>query len=156
MKFVFEVKSELALKWKYDDGGRKESGFQGDTGDCVVRSIAIALGKDYQVVYNELNAIAKVERPHTKKGKRSSSRTGVFRRTYENYLKALGWQWVPTMKFGQGCRVHLRKGELPEGRLIVAVSKHLCAVIDGVIHDTHDPGRQGQRCVYGYYIKEEA
>lgn len=41
--------------------------------------------------------------------------------------------------------------ELPSGRLIVAVSRHLCAVIDGVIHDTFDPSRDGTRCVYGYF-----
>jgi hypothetical protein len=27
-------------------------------------------------------------------------------------------------------------------------------VIDGVVHDTHDPRRGGTRCVYGYYQKK--
>jgi hypothetical protein len=45
----------------------------------------------------------------------------------------------------------LKADELPAGRLIVSVSKHLVAVIDGVAHDTHDPSRGGTRCVYGYY-----
>src|SRR6516164_288534 len=43
------------------------------------------------------------------------------------------------MRIGQGCTVHLARGELPMGRLIVSVSRHVVAVIDGVIHDTHDP-----------------
>jgi hypothetical protein len=30
-------------------------------------------------------------------------------------------------------------------------SRHLVAVIDGVIHDTHDCSRDGTRCVYGYF-----
>lgn len=47
--------------------------------------------------------------------------------------------------------MHLRDGELPEGRLIVRVSGHLVAVINSVIHDTHDPSREGTRCVYGYF-----
>jgi hypothetical protein len=47
--------------------------------------------------------------------------------------------------------VHLRAEELPGGRLIVKVSKHVVAVIDGVINDSHDPSRGGTRCVYGYY-----
>jgi len=38
--------------------------------------------------------------------------------------------------------------------LIVKVSKHLTTVIDGVLHDTHDPSRRGSRCVYGYYLKK--
>jgi hypothetical protein len=55
------------------------------------------------------------------------------------------------MKIGQGTTVHLRTEELPTGRLVVRLSGHLCAVIDGVIHDTHDPSRQGTRCVHGYW-----
>jgi hypothetical protein len=55
------------------------------------------------------------------------------------------------MQIGSGCKVHLRDGELPTGRLVVFVSKHYTAVIDGVIHDTYDPSRAGTRCVYGYF-----
>ena len=60
------------------------------------------------------------------------------------------------MKVGGGCQVHLRATELPSGTLIVRVSKHLSAVIDGVIQDTHNPSRGGSRCVYGYYIKRDS
>jgi len=48
----------------------------------------------------------------------------------------------------------LRADELPQGKLIVRLSKHLTAMIDGVIQDTHDPSRGGKRCVYGYYTKQ--
>ena len=68
------------------------------------------------------------------------------------------------MAIGSGTRVHLCEEELPRGRLIVSVSRHLTAVIDHVIHDTYDPQRDGiahengvdrivRRCVYGYYTK---
>jgi hypothetical protein len=40
---------------------------------------------------------------------------------------------------------------LPSGRLVVSASKHLTAVIDEVIHNTHDPSRRETRCVYGYW-----
>lgn len=60
------------------------------------------------------------------------------------------------MCIGSGCKVHLRDGELPMGRLIVNVSRHTVAVIDGVIHDNHDPQRDGMRCVYGYWTKGQA
>jgi hypothetical protein len=66
-------------------------------------------------------------------------------------MKQLGWVWTPTMQIGSGCTVHLRPSELPSGRLVVSVSKHLTAMIDGVIHDTHDCSRRGKRCVYGYW-----
>jgi hypothetical protein len=58
------------------------------------------------------------------------------------------------MFIGQGCKVHVREDELPSGRLILQLSKHFTAVIDGKVHDTYDPSREGTRCVYGYFIKE--
>ena len=136
--------------WVFDDGGRSSTKFTGETTDCVVRAIAIATGTPYAEVYQDLNMLAQGERPR-KGSKRSSSRTGVYRRTYERYLLTRGWKWTPTMGIGTGCRVHLRSNELPAGRLVVSLSKHVCVVIDGVAHDTHDPTRDGTRCVYGYY-----
>jgi hypothetical protein len=73
------------------------------------------------------------------------------RRRISAYIESLGWQWTPMMKIGSGCKVHLRADELPSGRIIARVTKHLVAVIDGVIHDTHDCSRGGTRCVYGYW-----
>jgi len=147
------------MEFKNDDGGRVAAGFEGKTGDCVTRAIAIATGRDYREVYDALfegqrkfgegrSRAAKVAR------KNPSPRTGVFRKVYQKYLEDIGWEWVPTMKVGEGCTTHLRADELPSGRIIARVSKHLCAVIDGVIHDTHDPSRNGSRCVYGYFIKK--
>jgi hypothetical protein len=37
------------------------------------------------------------------------------------------------------------------GKLVVSLSRHYAAVIDGVIRDTHDCSRDGNRCVYGYW-----
>lgn len=153
------------MKFQYDDGGRSAAGYKGTTGDCVTRSIAIATGKPYQQVYNEINALAK-KTERRKRGK-SSARNGVHKTTIRKYLESLGWQWTPTMHIGSGCKVHLIDGELPIGRLIVSVSKHITCVIDGVIHDTHDPQRStiivedgikriAARCVYGYWQKQSS
>ena len=143
------------MKCVYNDGGRASAKYLGHTGDCVCRAIAIATGETYQTVYDWLFQYAQRERPGSKrrKGRRSSPRTGVFKPTYTRLLTDLGWTFTPTMSIGSGCKVHLRAGELPNGRLIVSVSKHMTAVIDGVIHDTHDPSRRGTRCVYGYWSK---
>lgn len=140
----------------FDDGGRKDAGFIGAAGDCVARAIAIAAEIPYREVYAALNEAAKGERQRVKwcrRSTKSSARNGVFKSTYRKYLASRGWNFTPTMAIGSGCTVHLRAEELPPGRLIVAVSKHLCAVIDGVIHDTHDPRRASGRCVYGYFSK---
>lgn len=164
------------MKFVYDDGGRSACGYTGKAGDCVTRSIAIATGKPYQEVYDALNELAENERTGKRKRGKSSARNGVYKGTIHKYLDRLGWKWTPTMFIGSGCKVHLHDGELPMGKLIVSVSKHLTAVIDGVIHDTHDPQREvhtmefngasssddprvvrliQRRCVYGYYLKGE-
>lgn len=135
----------------FHDGGRVAAGYRGKTGDCVTRSIAIATGKTYQEVYDALNGLAQRERISKRKKRRSSSRTGVYRETYQRYLESLGWRWTSTMSIGSGCQVHLRTSELPAGPLLVKVSRHLTAVIDGVLYDTHNCSRGGMRCVYGYF-----
>ena len=42
-------------------------------------------------------------------------------------------------------RTSPESGDFRGGRLIVAVSKHMVAVVDGVIHDTSDCSRNGSR-----------
>jgi hypothetical protein len=142
------------LKFVYDDGGRAEAGFKGEAGDCVTRAVAIATGLPYGRVYEALaDGMATSSGKHYSRGQRSA-RNGVFRDVYQSYLAELGWQWTPTMKIGSGCTVHLAKGELPGGNLVARLSRHVVAVVDGVVHDTHDPTRGGTRCVYGYFAKE--
>lgn len=146
------------MKLVYNDGGRAAAGFKGVTRDCVCRAIAIACERPYQEVYDVLNERAKVYRDkENAKGKgrtrTTSARTGIPRAVYEPLLREWGWEWKPTMLFGQGCKVHLKESELPGGRIIVSLSRHLATVIDGVLHDTYIEDRDGTRCVYGYFWK---
>ena len=143
----------LKMNYIYDDGGRSKAGYKGKTGDCVCRSIAIATGMPYREIYDLINETAKMERTGPRKRKKSNARTGVYKYTLHKVMEKLGWEWTPTMNIGTGCQVHLIEDELPEGRLVVSLSKHTTAVIDGVIHDTHDPSRNGTRCVYGYFSR---
>lgn len=162
-----------------DDGGRAAAGYKGRAGDCVARSIAIAAGLPYADVYQALASGTGNQRAG-KRGKRAASaRSGinVKRKWFKDYMASLGFVWHPTMQIGSGCKVHLHDGELPMGRLVVSLSGHYTAVIDGVIHDTHDPQREmhciepdhgqelkagqwrnengicsiSRRCVYGYW-----
>ncbi len=142
------------MKYVYNDGGRAVE-FKGQTGDCVTRAIAIVSGKSYREVYDVLNEMSKNERIGKRQKNRSNSRIGVHRKTYEKYLLANGFRWVAMMKIGVGCTMHLKDDEIPVGHLILSLSRHLVAVIDKVIYDIYDPSRNGTRCVYGYYIKEE-
>ena len=130
--------------FKYNDGGRNKYFKATGVGDCTIRAIAIATGKDYLEVYKALKVL--------NGGK--SCRNGTPKDVDKKYLTQLGWAWHPTMKIGSGCKVHLNENELPSGTIIVSVSKHLTCMIDGVINDTFDCSRQGTRCVYGYWTKD--
>ena len=147
----------MHIEFNYNDGGRKDTGRKGSTGDCVARSIAIAANIPYEQVYNRLaegNATQRVTR-NTRKAsarKRTASH-GIYtrRKWFKDYMQLLGFVWTPTMQIGSGCTVHLRADELPQGRIVVALSKHYAAVINGVLNDTYDCSRNGTRCVYGYW-----
>jgi len=175
------------MKFVKTDGGRAAAGFKGIAGDCVTRAVAIASGKPYQEVYDALAAGNATQRKTKRTAKTGrgvrTAREGIYmhRKWFKDYMASLGFAWVPTMRIGSGCTVHLADGELPMGRLVVRVSKHSCAVIDGVIHDAYDPSREThcirqddgsqlkvgewrnsngicwieRRCVYGYWILKE-
>lgn len=145
------------LRFVRNDGGRAKAGYKGDARDCVCRAIAIAANRPYQEVYDRLakgNAEQRKSKHRTKRYAKSA-RDGIYtgRVWFNQYMEELGFVWYPCMKVGSGCKVHLRPDEIPmKGRIIVSLSRHLCAVIDGVINDTYDPSRDGHRCVYGYWV----
>jgi len=152
----------------YNDGGRSESGYVNSDRDCTVRSIAIATDLNYKVVHKDLSKLNKAN--STKIGANSARYANTTMPVIKEYLNSLGWKWIPTMIFGQGCKVHLHKDELPSGRIIARLSKHITCMIDGVINDVSNPQRGAlvgvrngkpfrqseKRCVYGYWIKEVA
>jgi hypothetical protein len=142
------------LKFVITDGGRAAAGFTGRAGDCVARSLAIITGRPYQEIYDRLAKETGSQRRGKYTGHRISSAShgiNTGRKWFKDYMRELGFVWVPTMGIGTGCTVHLRADELPMGRLVVSVSKHFTAVIDRVGFDTHNPDRGGRRCVYGYW-----
>lgn len=161
MFFLKKLFSRSNLELKINDGGRAAAGFKGQAGDCVVRSIAIATGSPYQKIYDDLfkanqefRNTSRTKLARSLKQRNDSPRTGTHRVVLKKYLEKLGWKWIPTMFVGKGCKVHLKREELPMGTLIVSCSKHLTVVIDGVLNDIFDCSRNGTRCVYGYWTKE--
>ena len=140
----------------YSTGGREKYFKSNVVGDCVCRAIANATGMDYKQVYDLINSYAKKEHLSKRKKKKSNARNGVTKDTMWRILTDLGWKWIPTMLIGSGCQVHLNEKELPDGTLIVSVSKHLTCVKNRKLYDTYDCSRGGTRCVYGYYIKERS
>ena len=113
----------------WNDGGRAASGFVGLTRDCVTRSIAIATGRAYRDVYNELGEAAEM-----------SPRNGVYLDVAADYLETAGWERhrLPEPKpFELGC--------VPGGVAIVHLcspgrrSSHMTSVLNHVVHDTWNP-----------------
>lgn len=141
-------RNRIDVPWVHDDGGRSAYFIGERAGDCVVRAFAICLERDYKEVYDRM---AELNQQYGGR-KYKTARDGVSKQAYKRYA---GFEtdlvWHPLMGIGTGCTVHLRPDELPMGRIICRVTKHMVAVIDGVIHDTYDCSREGTRCVYGYY-----
>ena len=144
------------MTYTHTDGGRAAAGFKGSASDCATRALALAAEIPYREAYNLINEYAAAEIPSRRRRGKSSARTGVHTVTFKKVMADLGWEWTPTMQIGSGCTVHVREDELPDGRLILNLSRHFAAFIDGVLHDTHDGSRDGTRCVYGYWHKEDA
>ena len=129
------------MRFSYNDGGRAKYFSASKVGDCVTRAIAIATDTDYKDVYNKITDIVGY-----------TPRNGVRKTDTKKVMKAFGGVWHACMTIGSGCKVHLADNEIPmRGRIVCSVSKHVCAVIDGVINDTYDASRDGGRCVYGYW-----
>jgi len=153
------------MKFIYNDGGRSKYFKAENVGDCVTRAICNATGKDYKEVYNRLNEMSKRESVKRHRGhKRSQSRNGVFKETWKRYLNEIGWVHHSTCTPGSRReKVKLVEGALPQGTLIVQLSKHLTCLKDGVIYDTYDCSKKDyydfdgnlvtndERCVYGYW-----
>jgi hypothetical protein len=152
-------------RWVKDDGGRgSDIRRKGEVGDCVARAIAIATQKPYREVHDALTLAtvryvaagksAWARRARHRGGVRAfHADHGVHNEVSGPYLKALGWRYTSTKERPRGKGIHLRADELPPGRLIVCIPRHLVAVIDGVIHDTHDCSEGGRCRIQGYWTE---
>ena len=131
----------MYLQFHFNDGGRSNYFKAAKVGDCVTRALAIATGRDYKEVYELVRRVSG-----------DTPRNGVKKSMSKKVAKMLGGTWHACMQIGSGCTTHLRANEIPmRGRVVCSVSGHLVAVIDGVINDTYDCSRDGNRCVYGYW-----
>lgn len=143
------------MKFIHSDGGRNKYFKASNVGDCVCRAICNATGEDYKKIYDLINELSKNERTSKRKRGTSNARSGVYKSTEKKIIEdILGWKWHSCMTIGSGCQVHLTDNELPNGNLIVRVSKHLTCVKNGILYDTYDCSRNGTRCVYGYWSRD--
>lgn len=130
------------IKFIFNDGGRAAAGFRGKT-DCGIRAMAVSC----EISYQEARKRCKDASSMGKKGSKAVSR-GMYKDDMTAALKTLGWSWRKAPKFvGRKARC----SDMPAGRVIVRMSKHFAAVIDGVLHDTWD---SSEKMAYGYWQKD--
>lgn len=141
------------MEFIYSDGGRSKYFAASKVGDCVTRAICNATGKDYKEVYDRINTLEKTRRVG-KRERRGSARGGVRKSVLKHYIEQeLGLKWVSCMGIGTGCKVHVSNNDLPNsGSFILNLSGHLSCIKDGKLYDTYDCSRDGNRCVYGYWV----
>jgi hypothetical protein len=138
------MKGTEMTTWVYNDGGRAEAGYKSTAADCVVRALAIAMDLPYKVIYEDLrNYLADRNQP--------SPRNGVRVDLVKQYFAYFGFRYRKI----NSETVTLHKDELPKGRVIANLPKHVTAVIDGIVNDTYDPNQKKHQRLLGYWILPE-
>lgn len=133
----------MKAEFVWHDGGRAGAGFVGHTGDCVVRALAIATGKNYRNVYDKIFDAS---------GK--TPRKGVVVSVTDQILSADGFNCVkldPPQPFED-------LSDISQGIVVVRFASvygstrgHLCTVVDGTIYDTWDASRDDRYVVDQYW-----
>lgn len=141
------------LPFIYNNAGRKNSA----KGDCLTRSISIIAELPYEDVYETVKLFC--SRRRSKWSNDDSPDIGVNKETTRRILKHFGFKYFPIMKIGQKCdsifcKENYDKGILPNGKVILSMMQHVCAFIDGELHDVEDVNRDSEGnlyYVYGYW-----
>ncbi len=111
------------------------------TGDCVIRSIALATGKSWDEVFKELFAIAFEKKMMVNN-----------KEVYVQYLESLGWvkNKMPRKPDGKRLTVVELSTLYYKTTMLVEISKHMTMVSEGVMTDIWNCGRKS---VFNYYTK---
>ena len=135
----------MMIDYIFDDGGRAAAGYRGDTGDCVVRAIAIAGAVPYRHAYDAM-AEAMAEHGYSRSGNAyilSEQRRKAPRRRGQRkardvqrlVVEEFGFQPV---QFTRGPRPTYTEAHAEHGTCIVKTTKHVAALRDGALRDTFD------------------
>lgn len=125
--------------YRYYQPNKKD--LKDDYGDCVIRSLTKALGKEWMQVFEELLPYAR-ELQCMPNGKPC----------YEKYLIKNGFSYkgVSNKKGAKRPTVDSFAKEHKTGIYVLRVAHHLVAVVDGFYYDTWD---SGGKSMYGYWEK---
>lgn len=124
------------ILFQYNDGGRHRAGFDSYVGDCVTRAISIIFDFKYLDAHEQVNILSR-----RFKDKDSLVPNGISLSTTKKLMKHFNLIW---------CQANDYSLIPKKGKYILNLPNHVCAVIDGVIHDTHDSRKKSNR-IYGYW-----
>ena len=135
----------------HDDGGRTGAGFEGDTGDCAVRALAILTGTPFVDVYERMAACMRL----AGYGASGNAYRQRPRRGLKPAISARDLQHLVKTSYGLR-RVKLDRGPKPtyseawalHGDCLVGTARHVAAIVDGNLRDTFD-GRFYDGTPYG-------
>lgn len=110
-------------------------------GDCVIRAVAIAEGKDWESAFIDLalQGLLLKDMPSSN-------------RVWGTYLNSKGYERRSIISASSDCyTVKDFCDDYPRGVYVLGTGSHVVVVIDGDWHDTWD---SGQECPAFYYEKE--
>jgi len=118
------------MNWEYNDGGRFKY-FSGDVSDCVTRSFAIGLDKDYLSVYELINKICNQTKSTEIKtcGDFSSSADGIYSITIKKIGMFFGLKYIKK----NGLTKNLKYGNY-----LVHQYGHMTCIKNGIVYDVMD------------------
>lgn len=124
----------LSYPWLAVDAGRSTSKRAKQKNDCTVRALATARGLPYDDAYDLLAAAG-----------RKCGRGFAFSKwiNEQPWAKKISF---PAVKGKRRMNPATFSQQFPHGRFVCQVAKHVFAVIDGVVHDTH--ASRPDRCIY--------
>lgn len=128
-----------STRWKYYQPNKKD--LKDDYGDCVVRALTKAIGKEWLEVFEDLLPYARELQcmPNNKP-------------CYEKYILDKGFEYVgiSNKKGTKRPTVQSFSKDHKEGTYILRVANHIVTVVDGYFYDTWD---SGDCSLYGYWVK---
>jgi hypothetical protein len=115
------------LTYTVHDGGRAERGYKGETDDCAVKSVAIALKKPYEAVHQAFRS----------RGRRNGrgTPTTITRHYLAAFPEVREMTDIPAKRttFWRFFHAHQK------GTFLIIVTKHLTVIQDGVVLDEIPP-----------------